>query len=46
MGERKGVYRLWVRKSKGKRQLGRHRSRMKDNIKTKRHEVGWKHGLD
>ena len=46
MGERKCVYRLWVRNPEGKRQLGRHRSRWEDNIKTKRQEVGWEHGLD
>jgi hypothetical protein len=33
MGERKGVYRVLVGKSAGKRPLGRHRRRWYDNIK-------------
>jgi len=31
--ERRGVYRVLVRKPEGKRPLGRHRHRWKDNIK-------------
>jgi hypothetical protein len=33
MGERRGVYRIWVGKPEGKRQLGRPRRRREDNIK-------------
>jgi hypothetical protein len=33
MGERRGVYRILVRKPKGKRPLGRHRRIWEDNIK-------------
>jgi hypothetical protein len=33
MGERRGVYRVLVRRSKGKRPLRRPRSRWEDNIK-------------
>jgi len=33
MGERKGIYRVFVRKPKGKRSLGRPRRRWEDNIK-------------
>jgi hypothetical protein len=33
MGERRGVYRVWVGKPEGKRPLGRPRRRWKDNIK-------------
>jgi len=38
--ERRGVYRVLVRKHKGKRQLGRPRNRWKDNIKMDLQEVG------
>jgi len=31
-GERRGVYRVWVGKPEGKRQLGRPRLRWEDNI--------------
>jgi hypothetical protein len=34
MGERRGVYRVLVRKPEGKRPLGRLRRRWEDNIKT------------
>jgi hypothetical protein len=34
MGERRGVYRVWVGKPERKRPLGRHRYRWEDNIKT------------
>ena len=40
MGERRGVYRVWVRKPKGKRPLGRQRRRWEDNIKMDFQEVG------
>jgi hypothetical protein len=37
--ERRGAYRVLVRRSEGKRPLGR--SSWKDNIKMDLHEVGW-----
>jgi hypothetical protein len=40
MGERRGVYRVWVGKPKGKRPLGRPRRRWEDNIKMGLQEVG------
>jgi len=40
MGERKGVYRVFVGKPKGKRPLGRPRRRWEDNIKMDLQEVG------
>ena len=40
MGERRGVYRVFVGKPEGKRPLGRHRRRWKYNIKTDLQEVG------
>jgi len=33
MGERRGVYRFYMRKPEGKRQIGRPRRRGEDNIK-------------
>jgi hypothetical protein len=33
MGERRGVYRVFVGKPEGKRPIGRHRRRWEDNIK-------------
>ena len=39
MGERRGVYRVLVEKPEGKRPLGRHRGRCKDNIKMDLQEV-------
>jgi hypothetical protein len=39
-GERRGVYRGFVRKIEGKRPLGRPRLRWEDNIKMDLHEVG------
>jgi hypothetical protein len=39
-GVRRGVYRVLVGKPKGKRPLGRSRSRWKDNIKMDFKEVG------
>jgi hypothetical protein len=40
MGERRGVYGVLVGKPEGKRQLGRLRRRMQDNIKSDLQEVG------
>jgi len=40
MGERRGVYRLLVGKSEGKRSLGRPRLRWEDNIVMDLQEVG------
>jgi len=40
MGERRGVYRVLVGKTEGKRPLGRPRSRWEDNIKMDLQEVG------
>ena len=40
MGDRRGVYRVLVGKPKGKRPLGRFRSRWDDNIKMDLQEVG------
>ena len=39
-GERRGVYRVLVRKSEGKTPIGRPRHRWEDNIKTDLQEVG------
>jgi hypothetical protein len=40
MGERRGMYRVLVGKTEGKRQLGRPRRRWEDNIKMDLQEVG------
>jgi hypothetical protein len=40
MGERSGVYRVWVGKLEGNRPLGRPRRRWEDNIKMDLQEVG------
>jgi hypothetical protein len=40
MGERRGVYRVLMRKPEGKRPLGRTRRRWADNIKRELQEVG------
>jgi hypothetical protein len=40
MGERRGVYRVWVGKPEGKRPLERPRRRWYDNIKMELQEVG------
>ena len=40
MGERRGIYRVLVRKPEGKRPLGRLRHRWEDNIKMYLQEVG------
>ena len=42
MGERRGVYRILVGKSEGKRPLGRSRHRWEDNIKMDLQEVGYR----
>jgi len=39
MGERRGIYRVWIGKPEGKRPLGRSRLR-RDNIKMDLQEVG------
>jgi len=47
MGERRGLYKVLVGKSEGKRPLGRTRSRWEDNIKMDLQEVGCGgYGLD
>jgi len=46
MEERRGVYRVLVEKSEGKRPLGRPRPRWEDNIKMDLQKVVWGHGLD
>jgi len=40
MGDRRGVYRVLVRKPEGKRPVGRPRRRLDDNIKMDLQEVG------
>jgi len=40
MGERRGVFRVWVGKPEGKKALGRPRRRWEDNIKIDLQEVG------
>jgi len=45
MGERRGVYRILVRKPEGKRPLGRPKCRWEDNIKMVLQEVGCE-GMD
>jgi hypothetical protein len=40
MGEKRGVYRVLVGKSEGKRPLGRPRHRWEDNIRMDLQEVG------
>jgi hypothetical protein len=46
MGERRGVYRIFVGKSEGKRPLGRNMRRWEDNIKRDLQEVGCESVLD
>jgi hypothetical protein len=41
MGERRGAYGVFVRKSEGKIALGRSRRRWEDNIKMDLKEVEW-----
>ena len=45
MGERRGVYRVWVGKPEGKSPLGRPRRRSEDNIVIDLEEVGCE-GMD
>ena len=45
MEERRGVYKVLVGKSEGKRPLGRLRCGWEDNIKMDLQEVGWE-GMD
>jgi len=45
MGDGRGVYRVLVGKPEGKRPLGRHTRRWKDNIKMDLQEVGCR-GMD
>jgi hypothetical protein len=40
-GERRGAYRVLVRKPEGKGTLGRPRSRLEDSIKMDLGDVGW-----
>ena len=46
MEERRGAYRVLVRKPEGRRPLGRPRRIWEDNIKMDIWEVGWGHGMD
>ena len=46
MGERRGAYRVLVKKPEVNRPLGRPRRRWEDNIKMDLKEVGWEHRLD
>jgi len=41
MRERKGVFKVLVGRSEGKRRIGRPRLRCEDNIKVGLHELGW-----
>jgi hypothetical protein len=41
LGENRNAYRILVRKSGGKKPLGRQRHRWLDNIKMDLREVGW-----
>jgi hypothetical protein len=45
MGERRGLFRVFVGKPEGKGPLVRPKHRRKDNIKNDLQEVGWGHGL-
>jgi hypothetical protein len=44
MGEKRGAYRIFVRRPEGRRPLGRPKRRWKDTIKMDLKEVGW--GMD
>jgi hypothetical protein len=46
LGARRGAYRVLVRRTEGKRPLGKTRLRWEDNIKMNFQEVGWGHGLN
>ena len=41
MGDRRGTYRVFMRKPEGKRPFGRPRHRWVDNVKIDLQEVGW-----
>jgi hypothetical protein len=41
MGEEREVYRVLVRKSEGKKPLGRPRRRLEDGIRMDLREIGW-----
>jgi hypothetical protein len=43
MGDRRGAYRILVRKPERKRPLGRPKGRLGDNIKINFQEMGWRH---
>jgi len=45
MRERRGAYRVLVRKPRGNRPLGNPRRRFEDNIKMDLQEVRWGYGL-
>jgi hypothetical protein len=45
-GDRIDAYRVLARRPEGKRPLGRHWRRRKDDIKMDLPEVGWRYGLD
>ena len=45
MGERRGAYRIFVGKPKGRKPLGRLRRRREDNVKMELRKVGWWHEL-
>jgi hypothetical protein len=45
MGENSSAYRVLVGKPGGKKQLGRHRRRWQDNIKSELQEIGCVVGL-
>jgi len=40
-GEKRGAYKVLVGKPEGKRQLGKPRHKLEDNIKMDPQEVGW-----
>jgi hypothetical protein len=46
MGDRRGVYRVFVGKPEGKRPLERPRRRLENNIKMDLQKVQWGYGLD
>jgi hypothetical protein len=46
MWEKRDACRVLVRKSEGRRRLGRRERRLKVNIEVGLKEVGWEHGLD
>jgi hypothetical protein len=45
MGEERKVYKVWVRKPKGKRPLGRPRCRWEDGIRMNLREIDWVGGV-